>query len=858
MKPKVSQVPFLLKSVLPVLLLTGLAGGAFSQDLNLEGVDRYLSDQSAAQDGVTFPSYDGGAQTIETNLEAGPFDQVIDQAGQVKFASVSTHVSHQSSITASNASLTITGSLGIICSASATSTGEVDASPISTLTVSFDVDQPFAFLFKATTMSSDEGTTNAIPLVSPVAAVALGQIDGPILESFGEPNGAGSGPASGTDVGLLPPGRYTLSATVSDATEFNVSPINQIGNFNYSGQHSVSFTFQTQPPTNLPPLGPLTYSTGGTPATVTNQWQFSTVYAFDIPSMSLSVQSTPTPGDDTSWTDLPGNAQLTTSDYTNWTLQTQTVPAGNQYFRLVASSPFAYSNIYSAVVGPVDVLDVFPPLGAIVVLSWRDAANSEYPIGTWQFDTVAPALASPPAGAQMIVQWTETPDDPLSWSAMPGGGQMSAYYPNNVPGWELLTTNVPTGHVYFRFAVSAPGYIDGYSQAVAQDVVPPLPAETDNYTTSTNVPVADLPNVQSASDVALQASDCSTVTATVPAAQTASIAAQITASSADNCSQVVVSVGPGATLKVPRATMANGGRAEIKGILKGDGIVAQGGGNIVAQGGGNIVAQGGGNVTYDNKTANIVAQGGGNIVAQGGGNIVAQGGGNLLSEGGANLVPEGTGKVGGQGRASRPSRPHRPEGGPSGPQQPAFTGVMTIDGNYSQYGGTLYIAIAGTNTASQGAQQYDQLSVTGQAYLVGGTIAFGLFDPNSQTNPVAIFQPEPGASFDVIVASNIVLASNIAFTGPIWGTGQFFTGGVVTRPDGLQAVRLVATNVPPILHLYPANSELQLAYATNYTGYAIESTPTLAPAHWTTFSTGTNALTLSPTNLNQFFRLSKP
>jgi hypothetical protein len=156
---------------------------------------------------------------------------------------------------------------------------------------------------------------------------------------------------------------------------------------------------------------------------------------------------------------------------------------------------------------------------------------------------------------------------------------------------------------------------------------------------------------------------------------------------------------------------------------------------------------------------------------------------------------------------------------------------------------------------SDGAQQFDQLVVSGTANLLGGTIAFGLFDPDNQTNQANVFQPPDGATFDVVVASNIVVNA-LGVRGPIWGDGQFFSGSVVTLTNGLQAVRLVATHIPPQIFLQSASSAFQLIYATNYTGYTVQSSPDLV--NWSAFSTGTNVVPLSLTNTSRFFRMSKP
>jgi hypothetical protein len=350
----------------------------------------------------------------------------------------------------------------------------------------------------------------------------------------------------------------------------------------------------------------------------------------------------------------------------------------------------------------------------------------------------------------------------------------------------------------------------------------------------------------------------------VPAGETVA-QLELTFMGLDSCSEPTLSIPPGAILAVPdgivlgnNALLANAGTAKGNVTLASSGIVSQGAGNVVNTGG---------STARNAQTAGIVSQGAGNIVSQGG-NIVSQGAGNIVSQGAGNI----RGPVGASFPSPDPVKisssalvrgekghgrhgPIRPEGGPI---QPAFTGQMNVNGDYSQFAGTLFIGIAGAATAIDGAQQFDQLVVSGQAYLMGGGIAFGLFDPNNQTNTAAVFQPPLGAAFDVVVATNIVVSHEFTLRGPIWGDGQFFSGSVVTRPDGLQAVRLVATNVPPLLFLQMVGAERQLTYATNYAGYTIQSTPTLSLPHWTSFSTNRNPVSLDLTNASRFFRLSKP
>jgi hypothetical protein len=182
---------------------------------------------------------------------------------------------------------------------------------------------------------------------------------------------------------------------------------------------------------------------------------------------------------------------------------------------------------------------------------------------------------------------------------------------------------------------------------------------------------------------------------------------------------------------------------------------------------------------------------------------------------------------------------------------------MTINGNYTEFPGiSLVIGIAGTNTLSDGAQQYDQLVVSGRATLEGGTIVFDFFNPDDQTNQAGIFQPADGDTFDVVVASNIVVGA-VHLLGPVWADGMFFKGSVVTRDDGLQAVRLTATHIPPHLFLQNNAGYYNLIYATNYTGYTLESSTNLND--WSPYSTGANVVPFDPTDsASQFFRLHKP
>ncbi len=209
------------------------------------------------------------------------------------------------------------------------------------------------------------------------------------------------------------------------------------------------------------------------------------------------------------------------------------------------------------------------------------------------------------------------------------------------------------------------------------------------------------------------------------------------------------------------------------------------------------------------------------LIANDGGTFVAGGGGNFVAGGGGNLVPGGGGNSPG-GRAAS-GRVRLAGGGP------AFTGVMTVNGNYAQEAGT----------------------------GLAGTIGFALFDPSDVTSRVNLFQPPVGAIFDVVVASNI-FTHELIVRGPIWGDGLHFNWGVVSRADGKQAVRLVVVPIVPALIFQALGGKVEVAYPTNFAGYTLQRSPAVALPTWTAYSTATNRIAIDTTEAAGFFRLFKP
>jgi hypothetical protein len=267
---------------------------------------------------------------------------------------------------------------------------------------------------------------------------------------------------------------------------------------------------------------------------------------------------------------------------------------------------------------------------------------------------------------------------------------------------------------------------------------------------------------------------------------------------------------------------------------------------VVSNDGGTVVSNDGATlVSHDSGTAVAIAV----LVSHGGTSVISNDGGTLVGKTRGTASVESSFKpIGlmtmGIGLASTPV-------------QPEFTGLMTVQGKYAQSPGAgLLIAIAGTNTVDTGAQQFDQLVVSREANLAGGLIAFGLFNPGGVTNQTGLFQPAAGDIFDVVVASKITVGK-LAVRGPIWGEGLHFNWGVVTRTDGKQALRLVATPVPPRLSLVKTGPSLQLSYPTNYVGYLLQASSDLTPASWQLISTN-QSFVVTPSDAYRYFRLTRP
>lgn len=91
------------------------------------------------------------------------------------------------------------------------------------------------------------------------------------------------------------------------------------------------------------------------PARSNNTWQFTAQETSLFSDQRLRVQSTTTPAEEGSWTDLPGGGIMGHLD-SSYSFSTQQVPTGHRYFRIIASAT-GFADRSSTILGPIDVVD---------------------------------------------------------------------------------------------------------------------------------------------------------------------------------------------------------------------------------------------------------------------------------------------------------------------------------------------------------------------------------------------------------------------------------------------------------------------------------------------------------------------
>jgi hypothetical protein len=102
-----------------------------------------------------------------------------------------------------------------------------------------------------------------------------------------------------------------------------------------------------------------------------------------------------------------------------------------------------------------------------------------YQAGTgWSFSIVQSAAVP---GLRLRVQSSIRPEDPSSWTDLPGGGQMARQPDQRT--WAYYTPGVPIGQVSFRVIAYAPDHADLISGVLGPfDVIPTVSVETAKVT----------------------------------------------------------------------------------------------------------------------------------------------------------------------------------------------------------------------------------------------------------------------------------------------------------------------------------------------------------------------------------------
>ena len=189
--------------------------------------------------------------------------------------------------------------------------------------------------------------------------------------------------------------------------------------------------------------------------------RFAALQTGDPAGLAVRVQTTLTPANEASWTDLPNGSGLMTRDtLTNaFVLNSTNYPLQNGvYFRAISSAS-RYPDSISNQVGPFNLASTVPHLGPI---------SLAISVNNMTADLYFRAGQTPPVtGVSMRIQSSTTPANEASWADL-ADGNSGHMQPRNTPGQFFLFANgLPeaTG-IYFRAIASSstPGSIDSISQ----------------------------------------------------------------------------------------------------------------------------------------------------------------------------------------------------------------------------------------------------------------------------------------------------------------------------------------------------------------------------------------------------------
>ncbi|HYF35985.1 MAG TPA: FG-GAP-like repeat-containing protein, partial [Prosthecobacter sp.] len=188
-----------------------------------------------------------------------------------------------------------------------------------------------------------------------------------------------------------------------------------------------------------------------------NTWAFTATQPSTAANLSVRFQSTESPYDEGSWTDLPMYSATTRAGNV-WTFNTYNVPAGQRYFRAIAAAPGWVDSISNTMVGPVPV-QASPP-GLPPFTHWHidgvqpaQGLNGEY---AHQGDviTFSATTASVPGIRVRFQSKLHSDPNESAWTDLEGVMKVAG------TKWTLTAKYLPVGFRDFRAISSAPGYLD--------------------------------------------------------------------------------------------------------------------------------------------------------------------------------------------------------------------------------------------------------------------------------------------------------------------------------------------------------------------------------------------------------------
>lgn len=208
----------------------------------------------------------------------------------------------------------------------------------------------------------------------------------------------------------------------------------------------------------LPPTTALGLSSKA-PAKSGQLWTFNATQPGTMANLTVRFQSTTTPNDEPSWTDLPVYS-ATTRKGNVWTSKTYNIPIGMLYFRAISAAP-GWVDSTSAYSGPWNVAPsqlILPPFKDFHIDFVAPAQNGRPA-------TLYATTGTVPAGSSVRFQSKLSSEDDSAWVDMRDGTQTRSGVK-----WIFKTTALPLGVRDFRAICSAPAYTDSTSDVLSFEV----------------------------------------------------------------------------------------------------------------------------------------------------------------------------------------------------------------------------------------------------------------------------------------------------------------------------------------------------------------------------------------------------